>query len=154
MADATTTASAKKGSLPQWLTGAVNAMVAGMFYAPSAAAKIPHTHTEVADELHGTTKSFLLPGGASISSGINPTKGAEMLKNYLYGIMKTLGGSFGGAMMAMVRGKKQSSQAKDPASTVKSFSNIAQEAIKGTGMVFNSLLAFISARNPKTANSH
>jgi hypothetical protein len=155
MADATTTANAKKGSMPRWLTNTFNAMIAGIFRAPSDAAKIPHTHTEVADELHGTTKSFLLPGGASISSGINPTKGAEMLQNYFYGILKTLGGSLGGAVMAMVGGKKQQSQVKDTAAnTMQSFRDVATEALKATGTAWNSLIAFFSARSLKTSNAH
>lgn len=158
MADATPTASAKKGSMPEWLTVTVNAMtpwISWILRAPSDAAKMPHTHNEVVDELRETTKSFLLPGGGSISSGINPTKGAEMLQNYFYGILKTLGGSLGGAVMAMVGGKKQQSQVKDTAAnTMQSFRDVATEALKATGTAWNSLIAFFSARSLKTSNAH
>lgn len=155
MADATTTANAKKGSMPRWLTNTFNAMIAGIFRAPSDAIKAGPTHGEVKSDTRGAVAG-LLNVGAGFSAAIDITKqGEQMLQTYLKGALKLGWGAIKGTITAAAHGfqPEKLQKAKDgTGNAMKSFGGVVKDFFKGAEAVLDPLFfRFIGARDGRTA---
>jgi uncharacterized protein YjbJ (UPF0337 family) len=152
MSDAVATGK-NKGILPEWLTGAINAMTVGIFRAPSDAIKAGPTHGEVKSDTRGTVAGLLNVGGG-FSAAIDITKqGEQMLQTYLQGALKLGWGAIKGTITAAAHGFQEKNLAKAQNATgnaMKSFGGIVKDFFKGAEAVLDPLFfRFLGARGGK-----
>jgi len=152
MADATTTANTKKGSMPKLLTNTFNALTSSILRAPSDFIKAGPTHIEVKSDTRSAVSGFLGLGGG-FSAGINPKQGEQMLQTYLQGAFKLGWGAIKGTITAAARGfqPEKLQKAKDVTGNVmKSFGGVVKDFFKGAEAVLDPLFfRFLGARGGK-----
>lgn len=154
MADATTTANTKKGSMPKLLTNTFNALTSSILRAPSDFIKAGPTHGEVKSDTRGAVAGLFNVGGG-FSAAMDPKQGEQMLQTYLQGAFKLGWEAIKGTITAAARGfqPEKLQKAKDvTGNAMKSFGGVVKDFFKGAEAVLDPLLfRFIGARDGRTA---
>jgi hypothetical protein len=155
MSDATTTASAKKGSMPKWLDVAGNVLASLGLGLPVNTVQAGPTHGETNDALRGTVSSvFDLGGGFSaVSTGIGK-QGEKIVHGFSRGIAETV------AWLGIIKpilttwNKNAFEKAKNTTGdAMKTFGGVANDVVNGTEVLLKHLFfRFLGGR--QESNSH